>query len=129
MADRTPDTAEIRNGFAYVPARTADMRWSDEEAAKFDRWLEQHDHEVRTEYEKRRTGVRVHIDNVDGVAMEDWLRDHDAQVRASVIPSVATEGMQQVIYRALYDAGVQFDSATVVPAVELAVLEYLRDRE
>lgn len=38
-ADRTPETDEIRKGFAYVPTRTTQMRWSPGEAAKFDRWL------------------------------------------------------------------------------------------
>jgi hypothetical protein len=41
------NTSQVRSGFAFIPASTTAMKWSEAEAERFDRWLADHDAEVR----------------------------------------------------------------------------------
>ena len=43
------DDQGVRNAVAFVPATSIQMRFSDAEAAKFDRWLAAHDAAIRAE--------------------------------------------------------------------------------
>lgn len=71
MSEFTPTTEQVRSGYATDPE--AEYRnpvnypaEEHENGRAFDRWLAQHDHEVRVAYEERRKPDPIHIDNIDG---------------------------------------------------------------
>lgn len=41
--------------------------------------LREHDHKLLTEYEEKRNRSRIVINNIDGQAADEWLREHDAE--------------------------------------------------
>jgi hypothetical protein len=69
MPKQMLDTVQVRSGFAFVPEASTAMRWSDEEAEKFDRWLAEHD---RQEREKAEAPLRAAIHAALIVDHTEW---------------------------------------------------------
>lgn len=80
----TPTVEDVRDEWCYG-IQDVDMDGHvvvsfREAGEQFDRWLAEHDHQVRVEYESLRNPSPILIENVDSQPAGAWLAEHDAQL-------------------------------------------------
>lgn len=80
---------DVRNAVGFIPKVSLELRFSEAEAAKFDRWLEKHDAEQRASALERAALDAEEIFAI-GEKMRNEISDADwARFKASAITEVA----------------------------------------
>lgn len=72
-SEKTPSTEVVRSWAAFVPVTSVGMRWSEKDAAAFDRWLAEHDAQLIE-------GLAGDMNRLSGGHQELWLFEQ-AQAR------------------------------------------------
>lgn len=87
MANEFVD-ADVRNAVGFVPVTSIGMRFSDQEAEKFDRWLARHDAQVKADALQ---------DVQQMVAGEEWVDEARYRTRDLVSVSSLIEELDEEI--------------------------------